>query len=356
MRIETIHPKEIGADEARLWRAHQAAASHLASPYLSPIWAQIVGAARKDALVCVIEGGRGFLGVQRSSAFAAMGLGAPIADYQGLVGEAGLRVESADLCRALKVGRIDLACVPQEQNAFDHAAGAEGSWIADVSGGVEAYRAHVKKQRGKVVRQTDNRMRKLGEEHGALEFNVNPGARTHFDALLNWKLAQLKRAGQPAIWATPWVRDVVEATYASRDASLSGVFCSLTAGGKLAAASYALRSERVLHVWMLGHDEAYDAYSPGVIMARWLIEWAAGQGLSEVDFGIGDYQFKRHLSTGQRMLEWGAQSRPSLSAVVRQAQFAVRARVEALPQKRLAALPGKAMRRLDLMRGLGPGR
>jgi CelD/BcsL family acetyltransferase involved in cellulose biosynthesis len=352
MRLETVHPKELGAADAALWRAHQAANTELGSPYLSPAWAAIVGKARTDARVCVIDGGRGFLGVQRGSRFTAMGLGAPLADYQGVVGEAGLAVDESALCRAIGVGRIDLSFAPQAAAPFGaHAAGQEGSWIADVSAGLDAYRAHQKQQRGKVMRQTDKRMQKLAEEKGELVMMVE-GDHAHFDTLIAWKSAQLRASNQPAIWDKPWVRQVVEATYASRDPSLRGVFATLTAGDKLVAATYALRSERALHVWLLGHDSAFDAYSPGVILSRWLIEWAAEQGLAEVDFGVGDYQFKRHLCTTQRPLYWGMLARPSMSSATRKAEIALRTRLEASPNERLAALPGKAMRRLDLMRAL----
>ena len=272
-------------------------------------------------------------------------------DLLGVVAERGLNIDAAALCRKLGVGRIDLSCVPAGQARFA-AGGEEGSWIADVSTGVEAYRAHLKKHRNKIVRQTNNRMAKLADEHGALDFSVNPADRTHFKTLVEWKLTQLRAAGQPAIWAKPWVRRVLESTSKARWPGLSGVFVSMTAGDKLVAATYALRSERVLHVWMIGHDNAYDAYSPGVILARWLIEWAAEQGLAEVDFGVGDYQFKRHLATRQRALVWGAMMRPSLSGAVRSVEMGLRTRMEALPNKQLAALPGKAMRRLDLMRAL----
>jgi CelD/BcsL family acetyltransferase involved in cellulose biosynthesis len=352
MRIETIHPNELGAAEAALWRAHQGANAELGSPYLSPVWARIVGEARADARVCVIEGGRGFLGVQRNSRFAAMGLGAPLADYQGLVAEPGLVVGQAVLCRALGVGRIDLSFVPQTTALFGaDAGGEEGSWIADVSGGLDAYRAHQKQHRAKVMRQTDKRQQKLAEAHGELVLKID-GDRAHFDTLLAWKSAQLRASNQPAIWDKAWVRHVVEATYAAREPDLSGVLATLTAGGKLVAATYVLRSRRALHSWLLGHDSAYDAYSPGMILSRWVIEWAAGERLAEVDFGVGDYQFKRHLSTSQRALQWGTLARPSMSSALRGAQVGLRARMETLPHKRLAALPGKAMRRLDLMRAL----
>jgi hypothetical protein len=42
----------------------------------------------------------------------------------------------------------------------------------------------------------------------------------------------------------------------------------------------------------------------------------------------------------------------SWSGAVRRTAHALRAHIERLPQPRLAALPGKAMRRLDLVRAL----
>lgn len=114
MRLETIHPNELGPVECARWRAHQKAQPELQSPYLTPEWARIIGAARDDARVCVIDDGAGFFAAQRLSRFAAMGAGAPISDYQAVVGEPGLTVSAAALCRALKVGRIGSHSRPGE--------------------------------------------------------------------------------------------------------------------------------------------------------------------------------------------------------------------------------------------------
>ena len=77
--------------------------------------ARIVADIRDDARICVIDDGAGFFAAQRLSPFAAMGLGAPITDYQGIVASAPLDVNPGDLCRSLKVGRIDLTHVPEAQ-------------------------------------------------------------------------------------------------------------------------------------------------------------------------------------------------------------------------------------------------
>ncbi len=352
MRIEVIHPRDLGPDLTQCWRALQAHGS----PYLTPEWAFLVGRERGDARIAVIEDGgavHGFLGVQRQSRFAAMGLGAPIADYQGLIGSPDLNVSARDLCAALKVGRIDLSHVPQGQDWFArHEAGADGSWIADTSGGLEAYRASQKDRRKDFVKSTDKKLRKLTREKGEPMFIARSHNRGHFAQMLAWKQQQLKRSGQPAIWRTPWVARVAHATFEADWVHLSGAFFTVTIDRELVAASYFLRSQNVLHDWIIAHNPAYESYSPGVLLARFAVEWAAEHGVDEVDFGPGEYQYKRQLSSGQRMLSWGTASGPSLSGLVRRAAYATRARVERVRNTQLAGLPGKAMRRVDVMRGL----
>jgi CelD/BcsL family acetyltransferase involved in cellulose biosynthesis len=350
VRLETIHPKELGPAEFARWREHQRANIALRSPYLTPEWAQAIGAVRDDARVCVIDGGDGFLGVQRVSRLAAMGLGAPIADYQGLIGNADLRVEPRALCRSLGVGRIDVANAPT--GTLPSPAGEDGSWIAEVGGGRDLYEAALKQRRGEFVRQTDKKARRFEREFGPLEFRARSADRGDFEALIAWKNAQLERTGQPQIWARPWVRRTLDVSFGAHGSEFGGVFFTLHTRDKLAAAAFCLRSERMLHLWLLGHDSAYDAHSPGVQLARRTILWAAERGFAEVDFGTGDYQYKRQLSTRQRMLARGVIAGASWSGAVRRAEHALRARLERLPQTRLAALPGKAMRRIDLMRAL----
>ena len=350
MRLETIHPKELGPAEFARWRAHQRANVVLRSPYLTPEWAQLIGAVRDDARVCVIGGGDGFLGVQRLSRFAAMGLGAPIADYQGLIAQPGLRVEPSAICRAVGVGRIDVANAPA--GTLLSPAGEDRSWIAHVSGGRDLYEAALKQRRGEFVRQADKKARKFARESGPLEFRARSAERGDFETLIAWKNAQLSQAGQPQIWARPWVRRTLDACFQARASEFGGLLFSLHARDKLAAAAFCLHSGSVLHLWLLGHDSAYDAHSPGVQLARRAIHWAAEHGFAEVDFGAGDYQYKRQLSTTQRPLERGVIAGASWSGAVRRAEHALRKGLENLPQPRLAALPGKAMRRVDLMRAL----
>ncbi len=91
------------------------------------------------------------------------------------------------------------------------------------------------------------------------------------------------------------------------------------------------------------------------LLARWIVGWAGEHGFAEIDFGPGEYQYKRQLATTQRKVESGVAAGASWSGAIRRAHWALRRGVERLPQAQVAALAGKAMRRIDLHRALGAG-
>jgi CelD/BcsL family acetyltransferase involved in cellulose biosynthesis len=74
--------------------------------------------------------------------------------------------------------------------------------------------------------------------------------------------------------------------------------------------------------------------------------------MRELDLGPGDYRFKLQLANRTRALAHGFVGGPSPSTLVRSIQYGLRNAAEALPLGRVSALPGKAMRRLDLLAGL----
>ena len=122
--------------------------------------------------------------------------------------------------------------------------------------------------------------------------------------------------------------------------------------GAIAALHFALRARGVLHAWFIAHEPAFERYSPGVILIDHILRWASDQGIREVDLGPGDYRFKLQLANRTRDVAHGFVGRPSPAALVRGAHYRLRAAAEALPLGALSELPGKAMRRLDVISGL----
>jgi CelD/BcsL family acetyltransferase involved in cellulose biosynthesis len=356
VRVEVIHPQELGAAGRAAWTRMRQSNPNLASPYFSLGFSEAVASSRPDIRVAVIEDNEaivGFLGVQGKSRFAAMALGAPISDYQGFVAAPDQQIDFDGLFKALRVGRVDFTHLPTDQANFASVfQGASPTWVANLRQGKAAYLERIKTKRYETLRQQDRKRRKLEREVPQSTYTAASKAREHLETLLEWKTEQCRRTGQPLVWAAPWVRQTVDAAFYAEDPDFRGILFTLSDGPKLIAAHFNLVSGNVMHAWLIGHHPDYEQYSPGVLITRFLVEWAADNGFVEVDFGPGDYRYKREFGEPGRELGWGYAGRPSVSASIRAIELGGRRIVEAVPITSLAAIPGKIMRRLDVMRGL----
>ena len=122
--IEVIRPGALDARDRDAWRALQGAHPALASPFLSPDWAQTVTAlAGPDAaggqVAILRRDGEavGFLPT-RVCRFAAIPIGSPFCDYQALVAAPDLAVDPRRIVQALGVSRLDLHNALAEQQTF----------------------------------------------------------------------------------------------------------------------------------------------------------------------------------------------------------------------------------------------
>jgi CelD/BcsL family acetyltransferase involved in cellulose biosynthesis len=358
-RIDVVHPSELGPAEIAHWRSLIDANRVLWGPYFTPEFAKAVGQVRQGARVAVLhteQGIGGFFTAQRMSRFIAMPLGAPISDYQGVIGAPDLLACPKSICQALNVGRVDFSHMLAAQQGFAPLIRElNPSWVAPLAGGSAGYLAALRAKRAEQVRQQDKKRRKFIREVGEPVFTASSTNRAHFETLLDWKNAQCSRTGQPKVWATKWVRQLVEAAWASTDPEFGAHLATWDIDGRLIAANFLLRSRRVLHDWIIAHDHEFDRYSPGLLLGRQMVEWAADNGYAEVDFGPGESQYKRVLTLEQRDMGPGFFHRNSFSGFWRSVEYAACGALARVPNKAVAALPGKAMRRMDLLRGLGLG-
>ena len=104
--------------------------------------------------------------------------------------------------------------------------------------------------------------------------------------------------------------------------------------------------------------ELFDGWTPflRIILFAETIRAAASAGFTELDLGPGDYSFKESFATYGRPIGSGFIGTPGLSSAFKAAQFQMRALVESLPVGRARHWPAKAMRRLDIARGLAAAR
>lgn len=358
MDIDIIRPSDLSSAEIERWTALQAADPQVASPFLSPHWPIAVERAKTSAasgvrVAILHQGGkvRGFFPAKVRGA-TAMPAGAPMCDYQGVVAEAGTTIDPRALIEAFGVARYDFTHMPTSQAAFSpHIRGETPSWQVRLPYGYEVY-AHDKKQESGVLRDLDKRRRKAEREAGPLTFTAFSRSRTDFDRLIEWKRANYRATGQTDIFAAGWTSRLLKDLFLGRDPAFGGTLFTLHLGDKLAAAHFHLRGQQTIHAWIIAHDETFDRYSPGLLLFQDIMRWMDDTPYTTLDFGPGDYRFKKQLSNAVCMVGHGFAGRPGAATLVRSAAYGLRGVAERLPLGPVSQLPGKAMRRLDLIRGL----
>ena len=357
--IEVLRPNDMSPDMIAQWRALQGREPAWDSPFLSPLWPLAVeraqGGADKGLRIAMLtEAGRprGFMAL-RAGAVTAMAPGAPMCDYQAMLTEPGADFDARALAPALGVHRFDFGWMLESQAAFaPYAQGTDQAWIADLGEGYEAYAAQRRAAGVHVIKDLEKKRRKAEREAAPIVFTPLSADRNAFERLFELKRAQLIATGQTDVFAAGWPLALARDLFASPEPDFGGQLFTLHMDGKLAAIHFHLRGAHTIHAWMIAHDEAFDRYSPGLLLFHEILKWMDGTAYDRLDFGPGDYRFKRELSNATQGVMHGFVGVPSPATLVRGAAYGVRKAAEALPLGRVSALPGKAMRRLDLLRGL----
>ena len=357
MQIAVVRPCELSAGQVEVWSQFQRRDPLLQNPFLSPHWAQAVERAQAQrqadpgVRVAVFGADDGFLAV-RKGAFTAIPAGAPMVDYQGVVGRPGLDFDPQALVRALGVSRLDFDHMLPDPPAFKpHIRGGAASMIVDVAEGYAAFDRE-NRARSTVLKDIDRKRRKANREVGETRFEAFSSSRAAFDALLDWKRAQYLATGQTDIFATPWCMALIEDLFERRDPAFGAALYTLHIGDDLAAVHLHLHGGPVIHGWLIAHNPDLAVYSPGMLLFEDILKWMEGGPFSRLDLGTGDYRFKRELSNRSVIASYGFVGTPSPATLTRAAAYSLRGLAERLPLGRASALPGKAMRRLDLLRAL----
>lgn len=358
MDIDVVAPSALSPAQVAAWTRLQAGDPVLDSPFLSPGWALAVEQAQADrrgaVRVAVLnEDGvaKGFFAARLAGA-TAMPAGAPMNDYQALVAAPGVVLNPRRLVQALDVDRLDFTHMQTDQVLFTpYMRGIATSYIIDLQDGYGAYEAGRRASGSGVLKDIDKRRRKIEREAGVLRFTADARCPAAFEALRTWKRNQYRDTHQTDIFETAWADRLIESLFADEGAKL-GMLFTLHVGDQLAAVQLNLRGSRTIHAWIIAHEPALERYSPGLVLFGEILRWMDSSPWSIFDLGAGDYGFKQRLSNSRRAVAHGYVGRPSPAAFVRAAEYGVRSAAERLPLGAISELPGKAMRRMDILRAL----
>jgi CelD/BcsL family acetyltransferase involved in cellulose biosynthesis len=288
--------------------------------------------------------------VGRVTAIAA---GGAMSDYEGLVGDPGPEFDPTQMVRALGVDRYDFSHILEARTEFlPYAKGRAISWIVDTPDGYEAYAAQRRAAGVSALKELDRKRRKVEREVAPTVFTARSLSKAAFDRMIALKRTQFRTTGQTDVFDAGWPLKLLEDLFALSIPGFGGALFTLHIGDALAAAQFHLMGETTIHAWMIAHEPEFERYSPGLLLFQDILRWMDQTPYDRLDLGYGDYRFKLELSNAQASLMHGFVGMPSAASLLRGAAYGVRQAAEALPLGRVSELPGKAMRRLDLIRGL----
>jgi CelD/BcsL family acetyltransferase involved in cellulose biosynthesis len=319
MRVSLFSASQMPAALVERWSHLQSTAPTLRSPYFRPEFAQIVGAARNDAFVAVVDDGEAFFPFHKER--AGMGVGVPIggklSDYHGVVARADYAWDAVELVRRAGLAAWEFDHAPASQGGLGPFARKEAhSPCIELSGWETAVS---RKLRG----DAENRHRKLEREIGPVEFEFDCQDPDVFALCMQWKSEQYERTGLKDIMKVPWVRQVLSGIRARNEPEFGGVLSVLRAGGRTVAAHFGMRSHGAFHYWFPAYDKEMSGYSPGNLLLLAIGDAAHERGFGSIELGKGDAFYKNRIANASTPLLEGLVVASPLTAALRDSRKAV---------------------------------
>jgi CelD/BcsL family acetyltransferase involved in cellulose biosynthesis len=311
----TIHrPGELTPELRAAWHRAMDASPEYSNPFLAPEFAAGVGRYRRGARVAVLREDAepaGFLPYERGPFGTARAIGLGLSDCQALVHRPGFTWDAGELLRACGLSIFEFDHLVQEQRPFaPHVTGTFASPVIDVKPGDGGYPEWLRGTYPGLAKTTLKKERRLGRDVGEVRFEFDERDPEMLRTLMRWKSAQYRRTGRMDRFSRPWIVGLVDHLFRVREEHFTGVLSVLYAGDRPVAAHFGPRSSTVLAAWFTAYDPELHYYSPGLMMHLRTAEAAARHGVTLVDLGRGDKEYKDWLKTRELRVAEGFAARP----------------------------------------------
>jgi CelD/BcsL family acetyltransferase involved in cellulose biosynthesis len=299
MRVDVIHPSELGPAEIASWHGMQRATPSLEHPFLSPEFAIAVGRLRPESRVAIVRDGQatiGFLPFEKRR----LGVGVPISGWlsacQGVVHAPDAQWDQRELVRKSGLAVFQYDNLIADQAPFDpYHSTIDPAPAIDLSEGFDAYYAKLRARAHRFCRELERKTRKLDREAGELRFVRDCSDPGVLRTLIAWKSEQYRRTDHVDRFDKPWTGELLETLLTMRADHLSGVLSVMYAGDQPVSIQFGLRAGSLVVGWFTGYDFQFNKYSPGLIMIRMMTEELAEIGVDRLHMGKGAKRYTEEL-------------------------------------------------------------
>lgn len=317
VRYQIIAATDLDSKLTEAWSQIQLQNSIFESPYFCPEFTQVVGHVRKDVRIVLIENNGipvGFFPHQRSFLGIGKPVGGPFSDYHGIVAKHGSDWELYPLLHAARLSNWNFDhLVGNTQKFTPFLTGNSISPQIDLSAGYDRYVQSKRNSGSDFITKTEGLARKLSREIGEIQFTFHEPQTETIDLLINWKRHQYQQSNLLDAFNVKWTRDLLQLIGCTQSPNFSGVCSVLRADNQIMAIHLGMRSQSMLHYWFPAYNPIFSKFSPGNILLLRIVEASAHKGITTIDLGKGDSQYKKRLMTGTVGLHEGIIELPSLA-------------------------------------------
>lgn len=301
LTVEARAAHDLRPEDIAGWEAILAQETVFASPFFTPGYTRLVSGCVDGVMVGLLRQGDTLVGVfpyELEAPGKARPVGSVFCDYQAVIIRRDVPWTVDLLLDGLGLAewRFDHLLALQRPFA-PFARRRDVSWSIDLSGGFAAYEALFREGRRRPVAETARKKRMMERDLGPVTFQPHVADHRLLDDLLARKSAQWARSGWPGRFTTPWERNLMHSLLDTGTAGFAGMLSVLCAGGRPLAMHIGMRSRTVWHYWTTVYDHDFARYSPGNVMLVEMARAAPGLGLTELDLGKEDFEYKRRLHT-----------------------------------------------------------
>ena len=298
-RVDYLDFADLTEADRLAWSSFQAADPCLWSPYFSYSYAAAANITHPGVKVLKFYDGNetvAYWPVRPGPLGTARPVGGPMDDLHGIVAAPDTVLDLGQRDVARHVGGYAFTATPynQQRHGLTGHIG-DGNQVMDLSRGYQTWLEERQTASSNFRREHRKVEALLEAPETVVAHDVIDDAA--FDRLLGLKQIAYDQSGHFPLFSLDWPRHLLE-TLAERKASdARGVLSTLHIEGKLAAISYCMRSEHVLHYWFPAYEDAYSKLKPGLALLFSLAQWSAGEGIDELHLGLGDTRYKRQMAT-----------------------------------------------------------
>jgi len=302
VRAGALDPAEVSA-----WEELCTSVDGLASPFFSPHFSRAMAAVRRHVFVCIIRRNAkpvAFLPFEfRNRGYyllrAAERVGAEMSDYFGVVARPEIRLSPTTLLRLAGISAIEFTHLDESQVRYGLTGERpETGLVVRLRSGVSPWGEICRRER-KFIADTERLERQLVGAEGPLRFVPEETGTDALERLMHWKGQQYVKTGRPNLFLARWRKELLHELSRTQMESCTGVLSSLYAGDHWLASHFGLRSRTVLHYWFPVYNPDFSRYSPGRLLEKYLLEYAASRGIEMFDLGAGDSSSKRKIANAE---------------------------------------------------------